>query len=83
MPEVRNVADLVRRAADTRPDHPALHWHDRVITWAELNRQVDEVAAALAALAVTPDGSHPPRVAIALPTCPSSRWPCSPRCART
>lgn len=76
MPEVRNVADLVRHAADTRPDHPALHWHDRVITWAELNNQVDELAAALSALDLgggqpAVDGAqHPPRVAIALPNVP-------------
>ncbi|GIJ74419.1 AMP-binding protein [Virgisporangium ochraceum] len=70
MPEVRNVADLVRRAADTRPDHPALHWHDRVITWAELDRQVDGLAAALAGLGLPADGSHPARVAVALPNVP-------------
>ena len=46
--DVRNLADLVRRAADARPDHPALRWHDRVITWAELDAQVDAVAAGLA-----------------------------------
>jgi long-chain acyl-CoA synthetase len=71
VPEVRNVADLVRLAADTRPDHPALRWHDRVLTWSELNGQVDDLAAALTALAL--DGGraqHPPRVAIALPNVP-------------
>jgi long-chain acyl-CoA synthetase len=70
--EVRNVADLVRRAADTRPDHPALHWHDQVLTWAELNREVDEVAAGLAALDLpgAEPGSHAARVAIVLPNVP-------------
>jgi long-chain acyl-CoA synthetase len=68
--EVRNVADLVRRAADTRPDHPALRWHDRVITWSELNQQVDEVAAGLAALDLAGGGPHAARVAIALPNVP-------------
>jgi long-chain acyl-CoA synthetase len=69
--EVRNVADLVRRAADTRPDHPALHWHDRVLTWAELDQRVDEVAGALAALGLRGAvGGHPPRVAIGLPNVP-------------
>jgi long-chain acyl-CoA synthetase len=67
--EVRNVADLVRRAAAARPTHAALCWHDRVVTWAELDRQVDEVAAGLVALELTPD-DHPARVAIALPNVP-------------
>jgi long-chain acyl-CoA synthetase len=67
--EVRNVADLVRRAAATRPDHPALRWHDQTLTWVELDRQVDAVAAGLAALDLPADG-HPARVAIALPNVP-------------
>jgi long-chain acyl-CoA synthetase len=60
------VADLVRRAASARPDHPALRWHDRQLTWAELDREVDAVAAGLRALALPAD-AHPARVAIALP----------------
>jgi long-chain acyl-CoA synthetase len=68
--EVRNVADLVRHAADTRPDHPALRWHDRVVTWSELNQQVDDLASALAGLGLPADGNHPARVAIALPNVP-------------
>jgi len=65
-----NVADLVRRAADTRPDHPALRWHDRVLTWAELNQRVDELAAALAALDLPNGGGDAPRVAVGLPNVP-------------
>jgi long-chain acyl-CoA synthetase len=67
--EVHNVADLVRRAAADRGDRPALRSHDLVITWLELDAQVDAVAAALSRLA---DGSddHPARVAIALPNVP-------------
>jgi long-chain acyl-CoA synthetase len=69
--EVRNVADLVRRAADTRPAHPALRWHDRVLSWAELNREIDAVAAGLAALGLAGDvPGAAPRVAIALPNVP-------------
>jgi long-chain acyl-CoA synthetase len=68
--EVRNVADLVRRAADTRPDHPALRWHDRMLTWAELDQRVDDLAAALAALDLPANGDHAPRVAIGLPNVP-------------
>jgi long-chain acyl-CoA synthetase len=67
--EVRNVADLVRRAATARPDHPALRWHEQTLTWAELDRQVDAVAAGLAALNL-PGDEHPARVAIALPNVP-------------
>jgi long-chain acyl-CoA synthetase len=69
--EVSNVADLVRRAADTRPHHPAVRWHDRVLTWAELDQRVDEVAAALAALDLGGSGgARAPRVAIGLPNVP-------------
>jgi long-chain acyl-CoA synthetase len=68
--EVRNIADLVRRAADTRPDHPALRWHDRVLTWAEVDQRVDDLAAALAALDLPGGGDHAPRVAIGLPNVP-------------
>jgi long-chain acyl-CoA synthetase len=46
-----------------------LRWHDRVLTWADLDRQVDEVAAGLAALDLSGD-AHPARVAIALPNVP-------------
>jgi long-chain acyl-CoA synthetase len=70
VPEVRNVADLVRRAADTRPDHAALRWHNQVLTWAELDQRVDGMAAALAALDLPGGGDHAPRVAIGLPNVP-------------
>ncbi|WP_237742867.1 class I adenylate-forming enzyme family protein [Actinopolymorpha alba] len=42
-----NVADLVRRSAETAPDRLALIAGDRRLTWAELDRAVDTVAAAL------------------------------------
>ncbi|WP_239153359.1 AMP-binding protein [Virgisporangium aliadipatigenens] len=60
------VADLVRRAAAARPEHPALRWHERQLTWAELDREVDAVAAGLRALELPAD-AHPARVAVALP----------------
>ncbi|MET9019811.1 AMP-binding protein [Actinopolymorpha sp. NPDC004070] len=41
-----NVADLVRRAAQDAPDHLALVAGDDRLTWAELDRAVDAVAAA-------------------------------------
>jgi long-chain acyl-CoA synthetase len=67
--DVRNLADLVRRAAVERGDRPALRWHDRVVTWAEFDAQVDTVAAGLAALDLPYEG-WPTRMAIALPNVP-------------
>ncbi|HET7309939.1 MAG TPA: AMP-binding protein [Mycobacteriales bacterium] len=43
----RNLADLVRRAADASPDKTALVGADRSLTWAELDRAVDGVSGAL------------------------------------
>ncbi len=75
------LADAVRRAAATAPDRPALIWHDQSISWAELDRRVDEAGRRLRALAGGTDGErsgtgaqpsagHPPRVALALPNSP-------------
>src|SRR5690349_6503221 len=61
VPDVHNLADLLRRHAADRGDRPALRSPDRVLTWTELDAQVDAVAADLARLA----GGAP--VAIALP----------------
>jgi long-chain acyl-CoA synthetase len=68
--DVSNFADLVRRAASAGGARPALRSHDAVLTWAELDRQVDAAAAGLAALALPADGRGRPRVAIALPNVP-------------
>jgi long-chain acyl-CoA synthetase len=67
--DVSNVADLVRRAAAERPDRPALRWHGGTTTWAELDGQVDAVAAGLTALDL-PYKGWPARVAVALPNVP-------------
>jgi long-chain acyl-CoA synthetase len=67
--DVRNLADLVRRAADERADRPALLCRDRVVTWAELDAQVDQVAARLADLDLPYEG-WPARIAIASPNVP-------------
>ncbi len=80
--DVRNLAALVRRAADRDGgQRTALIWHDQRLTWAELDGQVDAVAAALRGL-VDADPTSPPaqdadpapqvpaRVAIALPNVP-------------
>jgi long-chain acyl-CoA synthetase len=69
--EPRNVADTVRRAAEGSPDKPALIWQDRTVTWAELDRRVDLVAAGLRALDLPPGDGHPARVAIALSNVPA------------
>src|SRR3954470_15670693 len=45
--DVRNLADLVRSAATTTPDKPALLGADRSVSWAELDREVGALAAAL------------------------------------
>ncbi|MER7002095.1 AMP-binding protein [Dactylosporangium sp. NPDC000555] len=70
MQDVWNFADLVRRAAAASGARPALRSHDTVLTWAELDRSVDAVAAGLAALGLPADERGRPRVAIALPNVP-------------
>jgi long-chain acyl-CoA synthetase len=65
-----NLAGFVRRAAAAGRDHPALIWHDRTLTWAELDTACDGVARALLARGPAPVGGRPPRVAIALPNTP-------------
>lgn len=62
----------MRRAAVDGPGRPALLWHDRSLSWSELDAQVDAAAAALSDLADTEqdEPSVPPRVAIALPNVP-------------
>jgi long-chain acyl-CoA synthetase len=63
--DVRNLADLVRRAAaGSDGGRPALRWQDGSLTWGELDAQVDRAAATLAG--VDP-GS---RVAIAIGNVP-------------
>ena len=47
--DVRNLADLVRTAAQASPDKPALVGADRSLTWAQLDREVDGLAGALLA----------------------------------
>jgi long-chain acyl-CoA synthetase len=57
-------------APDGSNERAALRWHDRVITWAQLDTQVDAVAHGLSDLGLTGDGKGAPRVAIALPNVP-------------
>lgn len=67
---VGNFSDVVRRAAATGGDRPALRSHDAELTWADLDRQVDAVAAGLLARGIPADERGPARVAIALPNVP-------------
>jgi long-chain acyl-CoA synthetase len=60
---VRNVADLVRRAADRAPDRPALLFRDVALSWSALDLQVDAMAGGLRRLGLPPGA----RVAVALP----------------
>jgi long-chain acyl-CoA synthetase len=43
----RNLADLLRRAAERRPDADALRYQGACMAWEELDRAVDELAAGL------------------------------------
>ncbi|GAB3869251.1 AMP-binding protein [Dactylosporangium cerinum] len=70
MQDVTNFADLVRRAAASHGARPALRSHATLITWSELDQQVDAVAANLAALGLPGDEHGPARVAVALPNVP-------------
>ncbi|GAA3248774.1 AMP-binding protein [Dactylosporangium siamense] len=70
MQDVTNFADLVRRAAASHGARPALRSHATLITWSELDQQVDAVAANLAALHLPGDEHGPARVAVALPNVP-------------
>ncbi|MGR6322320.1 AMP-binding protein [Micromonospora soli] len=66
-----NLADRLRRAADTQGDRPALHWRDRTMTWSQLDAAVTATARALAVTAPpAPGDAHPPRVAIAFGNTP-------------
>jgi long-chain acyl-CoA synthetase len=60
---LRNVADVVSRAATQAGDRTALVFRDTSLTWAELDAKVDDAAAALRLLARRAGD----RVAIALP----------------
>jgi long-chain acyl-CoA synthetase len=67
--DVRNVADLVRRSAAAHGDRPALRSQDRVLTWAELDAQVNAVAAGLRSQIDTA-AAGPATVVVALPNVP-------------
>ncbi|HVE98459.1 MAG TPA: AMP-binding protein [Mycobacteriales bacterium] len=62
-----NLADLVRDAAAADPDKAALRHRDAVLTWGELDRDVDAVGRGLLALGLRPGD----RIALALGNTPS------------
>jgi long-chain acyl-CoA synthetase len=68
--QASNLAALVRAAARSGPERPALIWQDRTVPWGELDAQVDAVAAGLSGLVPPARDGHPARVAIALPNVP-------------
>jgi long-chain acyl-CoA synthetase len=65
-----NLSGYVRRAAASGPDRPALIWHDRTLTWGEVDANSDGVARGLLARGLPPVAGRPARVAIALPNNP-------------
>jgi long-chain acyl-CoA synthetase len=69
-----NLADAVRRAASAGGDRPALvvvrPGGDEIISWAELDRRVDQTAAGLRGLGLTASTGAAARVAVLLPNVP-------------
>ena len=62
--DIRNISDLVPRAARQRPDHVALRLAGSDLTWSAIAERVDATAAGLRGLGADPGD----RIAIALPT---------------
>ena len=48
-----NLADVLARSADRRPEHPALLFHGRALAYGDLDARADLTAAALAGLGVS------------------------------
>ena len=61
-----NLADLVRDAASTRPDHPALTSGARTLTWSQVDAAVDVATAGFQGLGLKPGD----RVALVLGNVP-------------
>jgi long-chain acyl-CoA synthetase len=61
-----NLADLVREAARTRPDHPALIFGNRTLSWAQVDAAVDVATAGYQSLGLQPGD----RVALVLGNVP-------------
>jgi long-chain acyl-CoA synthetase len=65
-----NLSGYVRQAAAFDSGRPALIWHDRTLTWGEIDAACDGVARGLRASGLPPVGGRPARIAIALPNNP-------------
>jgi len=50
--EIMNLSEMLDRSAEERPDHPALVFEDRTITYLELFRSVNKLSNALVKLGV-------------------------------
>ncbi|WP_345537272.1 AMP-binding protein [Phytohabitans rumicis] len=69
-PAAENLADFVRRAAQSGADRPALVWQGQTTTWGQLDARVDAIARGLSAFRSAGTPGQPARVAIALPNTP-------------
>lgn len=88
VPEARTFGGLIREIARNSPDSPAILYRDQCITFAELDRWVDDVARGLLALGVSHGdmvavwaGNRPDWLAVALgaarigaPVAPLNTW---------
>ncbi|EAT59605.1 AMP-binding protein [Chlorobium ferrooxidans] len=61
-----SMIDVVRRTAEESPDHPALHFKGRALSYIELERQSNMLAGALGALGI----AKGERVALIMPNSP-------------
>ncbi|NHQ59698.1 long-chain fatty acid--CoA ligase [Chlorobium sp. BLA1] len=61
-----SMIDVVRRTAEESPDHPALHFKGRALSYSELERQSNMLAGALGALGI----AKGERVALVMPNSP-------------
>ena len=61
-----NLGSILLAAAAERPDHPAIRWNQRTVSYAELDRAARGVASALAARGMGPGD----KVAIMVPNVP-------------
>jgi long-chain acyl-CoA synthetase len=49
-----NLATLLENTAARRPDHPAIRFKDQIVTYAQLNRRADSLAAGLSSAGLKP-----------------------------
>ena len=61
-----NLGAILRASADVRPDHPAIRFNERTVTYAELDRAARGVATSLRDRGIAPGD----KVAILVPNLP-------------